>query len=91
VNFEETRTVVARDDVADSPDLAEKLTVAQRMKHLLRSGAMTVRQIAEELDIDANTVTQTVNRYAKKGRLFIVLGGENTNRRLGLLEQERTA
>ena len=45
-------------------------------------------QIAEELEVEPNTVTQTVNRYVKKGRLFVVLSGENTARRIGLLARD---
>jgi hypothetical protein len=85
VSFTEETTIFRRTDVADSPDLAGKLTMHQRMTHLLKHGALTVTQIAEELEVDVNTVTQTVNRYTKKGRTFIVLDGQNTNRKIGLL------
>jgi hypothetical protein len=86
--FAEHCTSIRRTDVANTPELAGKMTVFQRMQHLLRGGAMTVTQIAEELDIELNTVTQTVNRYVKKGRVFTVLEGQNTNRRIGLLARD---
>jgi hypothetical protein len=88
VTFTKDQTVFRRSDVAGNPDLASKLTVAQRVTHLLRRGAMTVMTIAEELDLDVNTVTQTVNRYLKKSQLFIILDGKDTQRRIGLLERD---
>ncbi len=88
VSFTEDRTTFRRMNVADSPDLAGKLSVRERVTHLLRHGPMSVMTIAEELEIDVNTITQTVNRHLKKGRLFIVLDGQNTARRIGLLERD---
>lgn len=88
VTFTDEQTVFRRTDIADSPELASKLTVAQRVAALLRRKSMTITQIADNLEIDPNTVTQTINRSVKKGRLFIVLGGENTARRIGLLQRE---
>jgi hypothetical protein len=87
VTFTEEQTTFRRSDVADSPDLASKLTVGQRMMHLLRRGPMTVTEIAENLGIEPNTVTQTINRNLKKdkGCLFIVLDGKDTDRRIGLV------
>jgi hypothetical protein len=91
VAFEKERTTFTRSNVADNPDLTAKLTIAQRVTHLLRCGAMTVMTLAEELDLDVNTVTQTVNRCLKKNRLFIVLDGKDTQRRIGLLERDRAS
>jgi hypothetical protein len=91
MEFTDHATRFRRMNVADSPELAKKLTVAQRVTLLLRRGAKTVMTIADELDLDVNTVTQTVNRYVKKGRLFIVLDGQDTQRRIGLLERDRVS
>ncbi len=84
VSFADELTSFRQTSVAETPDLAGQLSVKQRMAYLLRHGAMTVTQIAEELEVEVNTVTQTVNRSVKKGGLFIVLDGQNTNRRVGL-------
>lgn len=88
ITFDEERTTFRKSDVTNTPELAKRLTVTQKMQHLLRSGALTVTQIAEELDIEVNTVTQTVNRYVKKGRVFIVLSGKDTGRKIGLLQRD---
>lgn len=85
IRFEEFQTYIRRGDIADSPELARQLTVTQRMLLLLKRRPLTIVQIAEELDADVNTVTQTVNRHLRKERYFVVVDGENTNRRIGLL------
>jgi len=36
----------------------------------------------------ADVIADDRNRHLKKRRLFIVLGGDNTNRRIGLLERD---
>lgn len=84
VTFADETTTFRRSDVADTPELAARLTVTQRMAYLLRRGSKTVTEIAEELEVEVNTVTQTVNRSIRKGGLFIILEGQNTNRRVGL-------
>jgi hypothetical protein len=81
VSFTEERTTFKRTDVADTPELAAKLTLCQRMKHLLRRGAMTPETIAEELEEKPETVSRIVRRY--KGKLFTVIEGG----RVGLLER----
>jgi hypothetical protein len=80
IAFAEDRTTFRRSDVADNPDLAAKLTVRQRMAYLLRGGAMTMEQLAEEIDSKPETIKRTA--YRNKG-LFIVMDGG----RVGLLER----
>jgi hypothetical protein len=81
ISFGEETTTFRRTDVADSPDLAAKLTVRQRMAYLLRGGAMTVKQLAEEIDAKPDTIERTA--YRNKG-LFIVMEGG----RVGLQERK---
>ena len=80
VTFTEDRTSFRRADVADSPDLALKLTVRQRMAALLRRGALAPEEIAAELDAKPETVMRTARRYPN---LFVVLPGG----KCGLLER----
>jgi hypothetical protein len=72
ISFAEGHTTFRRADVADSPDLAAKLTIRQRMAALLRKGAMAPERIADEIDADPETVKRTVRRHKK---VFIVLEG----------------
>ena len=52
--------------------IAPKLTVQQRMAHLLRVGSMPAECIAEEIDSTAETVCRTARRNKNK---FVVLEG----------------
>jgi hypothetical protein len=81
ITFEQQRTVLKLKDVASNPDLAVKLTIRQRMAHLLKRGAMAEATIAEELDAKLDTVQRTVRRYKD---LFIVIEGG----RVGLAEKK---
>jgi hypothetical protein len=72
--FTEDRTYFTKENPADSPDLAAKMTIRQRMIYLLRSGAMTVSQIAEEIDAEPETISRTVRRY--KGMFTVLEGGK---------------
>lgn len=81
INFEAETTTFKRTDVAANPDLAEKLTLQQRMAYLLRGGSMTMKELAGELEAKFETVERTVYRNKKR---FIVLDGG----RVGLLENK---
>jgi hypothetical protein len=82
ISFDEDRTTFRRMNIADSPDLAGKLSIRQRMTHLLKQGAMMPDAIAEELDADPETVRRTIRRYKTT---FTVLDGG----RVGVLETKR--
>ena len=72
LNFTEDRTYIRRGDVADTPDLAVKLSVRQRIAYVLRKGALMPEQIAEEIEAEPETVRRTVRRYQRD---FVVLDG----------------
>lgn len=80
ITFGEHQTAFRRMDVADSPDLAGKLTIRQRMTALLRKGAMTPAEIAEEIEAKPDTIERTARRYPQQ---FVVIPGG----RIGLLEK----
>lgn len=80
VTFTEDRTTFRHADVADSPDLAGKLTVRQRMAALLRKDAMTPEEIGHEIDAEPETVKRTARRY--KGLFVTIPDG-----RIGLLQR----
>lgn len=80
ITFDEELTTFRRTEVADSPDLASKMTISQKMAHLLRRGALTPEEIANELDEKKDSVTRTVRR---RKDLFIVL----PDSRVGLIEK----
>jgi hypothetical protein len=80
LTFAPGRTSLRRTDLAASPDLSSNLSVRERMAHLLKLGALTPAQIADELDANVDTVTRTARRY--KDRFVILDGG-----RYGLLQK----
>lgn len=84
IRFDEERTIFERNEVADSVDLAAKMSVGTRVEHLLKgSGALTIAQIAAELDVSVDTVGKTVRRGRTKER-FTYLPGPDNIYRIGL-------
>lgn len=84
VTFKDGRTTVERSDVAESPELATRLSVTQRIRAALRSTSLTREALEEELEgVSADTLKRTLNREIKAGRLvqFPGAGGES---RIGL-------
>ena len=71
ITFDDERTTFRRVEVADIPDLAGHLSVRQRMSHLLKSGAMDPKVIADELAAE----TDTIKRYARRYDQFTVIPG----------------
>jgi hypothetical protein len=80
ITFTEDRTTFRSSDVADSPELAGKLTIRQRMFALLRKRAMSPEQIAEEIEAEVETVQRTARRHKN---LFVMI----PDGRLALLER----
>ncbi len=61
--FEGERTHVRQVNVADVDDLAARLPINQRIRAVLgRSGALTVAQLAEHLEVPERTLRRTVER-----------------------------
>lgn len=83
--------VFSRTSIMESQELSEGMSVRERIYQVLTQGRKSVTQIADELQLDTNTVTQTINRYVRKGKVFIVLEGENTGRVIGLLGRDKAS
>lgn len=80
ITFTDDKTSFRRINVADTPDLAGQLSIRQRMAHVLRNGAMSHDEIADQIQADVETVKRTARRYRQQ---FSLLPGGN----LGLLER----
>lgn len=63
LTFSPSQTLFQRANLSDSPDLAVKLSIRQRMTFMLKRGSMEINEIADELDADPQTVQRTVRRY----------------------------
>ncbi len=81
IAFGEETTTLRRTDVAESPELASKLSIRQRMAYLLRRGSMTIKEVATELDENPDTIKRTA--YRGKGQFIVLEGGK-----IGLAERK---
>lgn len=70
VEFTDDRTIFEPADVADSPDLAAKLSVKQRMYRALKRGSLKFEDLAETIDADEDTIRRTARRYRNE---FVLL------------------
>jgi DNA-binding CsgD family transcriptional regulator len=84
VTFTDDQTTFRRSEVSDSPELAQNLTIYQRIYSELRSGAMSPDALAEELGLDPESVKRTIRR--KKDKFIVLPGGL-----VGLLERRSDA
>ncbi len=71
-SFDNDRTWVKRIEITDIPELADKMSVRQRMDKILQKGSMSIGNLSDELDTTANTVRTTIRRNPNK---FILLDG----------------
>jgi hypothetical protein len=85
--FDAERIHVSRVDLADIDDLGASMPVWQRMKALLKSGALPVQSIADQLEVEPSTIRQTLkrdrDRAGKRGGVFLAIDGGL----VGLLER----
>ena len=84
IAFSDEQTTFKHVNLATVEDLADRLPLWQRMASLLRNGALTMAEIAEELDAKPDTVKRTVDRTK---RLFIRVPGSDGKIRIGLVER----
>jgi hypothetical protein len=80
IHFTDDQTYFIRSNPADTPELADNMSVRQRMAHLLRSGEMPIDQLANVLEAKPDTVRRTAGRY--KNQFTILEGGK-----VGLLQR----
>lgn len=73
IAFHKHDTIIERISMSDNADLAEKMSVRQRMVELLGRGSMTFMEIAEQLDEKVDTVRKAV----KRGNTFVVINGRS--------------
>jgi hypothetical protein len=74
IRFGDGRTVFRTSDPADTPELAEKLSIKQRLTYALRNGRKDLRAVADEIEADPDSVRRTVARY--KGQFTLIEGGK---------------
>lgn len=72
VHFERDRTYFEYTEIAGNSEFAEKLSIRQRMNHLLKRGARTPEEIAEELGAKLESVQRKIRDYKHE---FVVIEG----------------
>jgi hypothetical protein len=83
ITFDDDRTTFTRQAVADmGADVAGQLPLSHRMAAVLRSGAMTIVEIASELDAKVDSVAKTAKRG--DGSRFQRIAGSDGVYRIGL-------
>jgi len=82
ITFTDTKTYFTEADPADTPELAEKMTIRQRLEHLLRNGGQPIERIADILEVKPDSVRRTVGRYRRQ--FTILQGGQ-----VALLQQDK--
>ncbi|MCS6954349.1 MAG: hypothetical protein RMK57_04595 [Bryobacterales bacterium] len=83
MNASPNGTRIRRSEVADHPEFAGQVSVAQRMYALLRHGPLTVAQIAEQLEVADSSVRSVLVRKSgvftrlPDGRVALLAAGED--------------
>lgn len=82
IQFGDERTVISRADVATLGELADRLPLWQRIAGVLRSGSLTIAEIASELGAEVDSVSKAVRRG--EGKAFVRVPGPDGVYRIGL-------
>lgn len=81
LRFGNLSTTIERSNMSDSETLVKKMTCAQRMADLLKRGALTAAEIADQLDHPADTVRRTA---ARSPRFILIQGKGGEQDKIGL-------
>jgi hypothetical protein len=81
IEFGAESTSITRCNIADIPELAAAMPMWQRIQSVLRSGAKSQQEIADELDVKVDSVKKAIGRGI--GRTFVKL----SDHRIGLVER----
>jgi hypothetical protein len=82
VEFGNDATTFTPSNVADTSDLAVNMTIRQRMRHVLKYGALTAEEVAEAIGAKPDTVARTIRRH--KQEFTVIEGGK-----VALLQQDK--
>ena len=78
----ESRTEIFAVDPADVEEAAAEMPLADRIEAVLRRGARSREELADELEASPDTVKRVIYRWVKRGRFIVLPGG-----RFGLAER----
>lgn len=81
VTFGSEETIYSRASISDNSELAEKLSVRQRIYEILGRGSLTFAEIAERLEEKVDTVRKAVKRSPQ---FVLIVGGNGEQDKVGL-------
>jgi hypothetical protein len=84
VDFAGDRIAFGEANLATTDGMEGKLSAKQRIRHLVRTGPLTVAAIADELELKEDTVIKALKRNDKT---FVIVPGEGGPSRYGLAER----
>ncbi len=88
--FGADRTHISQIEAADVQSLAVGLSIKERIRHVLKTGAKTIRQIAEELEQKPESVKRTINRHLVGNQAAtVILFARTGDDRIGLADAWR--
>jgi hypothetical protein len=76
IEFDDFHTYFTSNNVADTPELAEHLSLTQRMKEALKRGSMEPNDLAGVTGAPVKEINRTAKKY---GKLFLVENGKISN------------
>ena len=85
LTFRPGHVQVLQTDAADVQEFAQKLPLAQRIRPLLAGGPLTIHELAEELDANADSIEKALKRGS--GKTFQRLDGHDGVARWGNRER----
>ncbi len=59
-------------EVADEPDLASRMSLADRIQAALRSGARTIEKLADDIEAKPQSVARVLRRLRKAGKVVVL-------------------
>jgi hypothetical protein len=70
IDFQPSGTAIKRVDVAEIPEAAAKLRVADRIRTVVKRGPKPITDIATALDVDPDTIRKTVSRNTRQFKYY---------------------
>jgi hypothetical protein len=87
IHFDGDRTVIQPTDLATDSEVAERMSLHQRMMHALREGPLTIAALAAQLGANPDSVDRIVRRF--KTRFVRLTSAKDGVHRVALVEVNR--
>jgi hypothetical protein len=71
---EPLRTIITRADLNEVPELAKGIPLKDRIVVAIRPGALTIKELADRLDVAPEVIRMTVKRHT--GKTFTIISGD---------------